>query len=69
MKAISSVEIPERNEEINYNMTYIRQLEGLAGVLNAANATVQGAIDKVNSEYGAFVNSIPEVHVGAIETL
>ena len=63
MKAISSVEIPERNEEINYNMTYIRQLEGLAGVLNAANATVQGAIDQVNSEYGAFVNSIPEVHV------
>ena len=69
MQAISTVEIPQRNQEINYNNIYIRQLEGLADVLNAANAIVQGAIDQVNSEYGSFVNSIPEVHVGSIEVL
>ena len=61
-----NVLIPQKNEEINYNMIYISQLQGLANALNKSNEIVQNAILEINANYANAVKSIPIVNLSSI---
>ena len=63
MKEILNVDIPFKEQEIDYNNTYITQLQGLAGVLNEANGIVLSAIDGIEANYVSGINAMGDVFV------
>ena len=57
MKEILNVDIPEKEQDIDYNNIYIERLNGVTNVMNAANELISDAITNVGSTYISKLNN------------